>query len=81
MGDEIDVDLREEPSLLEKSGFNDGQLYLPHIGDGDKGEMGKERLWKTRDLHVDDGVAGVFTEVGMGMGEAAILHGRYSKGG
>ena len=81
MGDEIDIDLREEPDFLEKSRFKDGRLDLVRIGDGDEDEMGKERLEKVRDLRIDEGVAGALTEVGKGMGEVVIVCGRCSKGG
>jgi len=49
MGDEIDIDLREEPDFLEKSKFKDGRLDLLRVGDGED-EMGKGRLGKVRDL-------------------------------
>jgi len=80
MGDEIDIDLREEPDFLEKSRFKDGRLDLLRTCVCDEGVIGNERLGKVRDLRVDDGVAGALTEVGNGMGELVILCGRCSKG-
>ena len=81
MGDEIDIDLKEEPDFLAKSRFKDGRLDLLRIDDCEEGEMGKEILEKVRDLRVDEGVAGALTEVGKGMGEWVIVCGRCSKGG
>ena len=81
IGDEIDIDLKEEPDFFEKSIFKDGRLDLPRSGDEEDGEMGKEILEKVKDLRIDEGVAGALTEVGKGMGEAVIVCGSCSKGG
>lgn len=74
MGDEIDIDLREEPDFLEKSRFKD---FL-RVGDGDEDVRGKEILENVRDLRIDEGVAGALAEVGKGMGEAMIVCARCS---
>lgn len=81
MGEEIDIDLKEEPDFLEKSRFKDGRLDLLRAGDGDEGVVGKTRLGNVKDLRIDEGVAGALTEVGKGMGEVLIVCGRDSKGG
>ena len=81
MGDEIDMDLKEEPDFFEKRRFKDGRLDNLRIGDWDEGEMGNEILGKVKDLRVDEGVAGALTEVGKGMGEVVILRGRWSNSG
>jgi len=78
MGDEIDIDLREEPDFLEKSRFKEGRLGLLRVGDG---VPGKEILEKVRDLRIDEGVAGALTEVGKGIGEVMIACARCSKSG
>jgi hypothetical protein len=81
MGEEIDIDLREEPDFLEKSRFKDGRLDLLRAGDGDEGVAEKGILGKLRDLRLDEGVAGALAEVGKGIGEVAIVCRGCSKGG
>ena len=81
MGEEIDIDLKEEPDFLEKSRFKDGRLDLLRAGDGDEDVVGKTRLGNVKDLRIDEGVTGALAEVGMGMGEVLIVCGRNSKGG
>ena len=80
IGDEIDIDLKEEPDFFEKSMFKDGRLDF-RIGDGGEMGMGREILGKVKDLRADEGVAGALTEVGKGIGEAVIVCERCSKGG
>lgn len=80
MGEEIEIDLKEEPDFFEKSKFKDGRLDLLRAGDGEEGVAGKERLGKVKDLRIDEGVAGALAEVGKGMGEVAIVCASCSKG-
>ena len=81
MGDEIDMDLKEEPDFFEKRRFRDGRLVILRTGDWDEGEMGKEILGNVKDLRADEGVAGALTEVGKGMGEVVMVRGSCSKSG
>ena len=77
MGDEIDMDLKEEPDFFEKRRFRDGRLDILRTGDWDEGEI----LGKVKDLRADEGVAGALTEVGKGMGEVMMVRGCCSKSG
>jgi len=81
MGDEIGIDLKEEPDFLENSRFKDGRLDLLRICDEGEAVVGKEILGKVKDLRIDEGVAGALTEVGKGMGEVVMVCAGCSKSG
>lgn len=76
MGEEMEIDLREEPDFLEKRRFKD----LLRAGDEGEGVAGKEIFGKVKDLRADEGVAGALTEVGKGIGDVVIV-GSCSNGG